>query len=265
MQIASDVDVREQMRQPRVAELVANALRHQILSGQLQEGSLLPKQGDLLEEFRVSKPSMREALRILESEGLLTVRRGNVGGAVVHVPQSQNAAYALGLILKARNVTLRDVGVALKQLEPICASLCAGREDRHKTVLPVLNEIQQETRRALSDRLAVTRLARQFHEALVQHCGNETIITTVGAIESLWSSHEQAWAREATERGEFPVELASTALEVHDDLIHLIDIGDVDATAIAARNHLANTHFFGVSDDAQMLVLGDSASAGRLT
>jgi DNA-binding FadR family transcriptional regulator len=88
-----------QLHQPRVAELVADALRQRILGGDLTDGQLLPNQENLLTEFSVSKPSLREALRILEAEGLITVRRGNVGGAVIHQPQARHAAYTLALVL----------------------------------------------------------------------------------------------------------------------------------------------------------------------
>jgi GntR family transcriptional repressor for pyruvate dehydrogenase complex len=99
-----------QLRQPRLAEMVADVLRRRILAGQLADGSMLPKQEELIDEFGVSKPSMREALRILETEGLITVQRGNVGGAIVHAPQASNAAYMLGLVLQSRSVSLYDVG-----------------------------------------------------------------------------------------------------------------------------------------------------------
>src|SRR5258707_5212277 len=80
-----------QLRQPRLAELVADELRGQITSGALRDEDMLPKFDELLQEFQVSKPSLREALRILETEGLITVRRGNVGGAIVHAPGNRDA------------------------------------------------------------------------------------------------------------------------------------------------------------------------------
>ena len=66
--------------QPRLAELIASELREQILNG-VHTNGLLPKQDDLVAMFGVSAPPLREALRILEGEGLITVRRGKVGGA----------------------------------------------------------------------------------------------------------------------------------------------------------------------------------------
>src|SRR6185437_7074718 len=75
LSVASDADEsaapRRQFVQPRVAQMVADVLRTRIVDGELPDGSLLPKQDDLIDEFQVSRPSFREALRILESEGLI--------------------------------------------------------------------------------------------------------------------------------------------------------------------------------------------------
>ena len=63
---------RDQLRQPRLAEVVAGVLRERIVNGELGDGDLLPKQDELIEEYRISRPTLREALRILEGEGLLS-------------------------------------------------------------------------------------------------------------------------------------------------------------------------------------------------
>jgi DNA-binding FadR family transcriptional regulator len=129
---------RKQLRQPRLAEMVAAELRERILSGAIPDGGSLPKHEDLLEEFQVSGPSVREAFRILETEGLITVRRGNVGGAVVHVPQPSTAAYMLGVVMQAHDVSLSDVAAALQKIEPLCVALCAARSFRKRTIVPRL-------------------------------------------------------------------------------------------------------------------------------
>ena len=58
-----------QLRQPRLAEIIAASLRDDILTGKLTEGDSLPRQEDLFTRFRVSLPAVREAMRILETEG----------------------------------------------------------------------------------------------------------------------------------------------------------------------------------------------------
>jgi GntR family transcriptional repressor for pyruvate dehydrogenase complex len=159
------------VRPQRVAELVAGRLRDRILRGEMHDGDLLPKEDELREEFPVSKPSMREALRILETEGLVTVRRGNQGGAVVHRPTASDAAYTLAIVLSGQRVSIDDVAASLREVEPACAALCAGRPDRDEAVVPPLRRLYDESLAAVEDLVAVTVLSRRFHETLVELCG----------------------------------------------------------------------------------------------
>ena len=124
------LEVRRRLSARRTAEIIADELRRQIIEGELSDGDLLPRQEVLVEQFNVSLVSLREALRILETEGLLSVRRGNRGGAVVHAPAKASAAYMLGLLLQSDYVPLGDLGTALQELEPMCAALAARRPDR---------------------------------------------------------------------------------------------------------------------------------------
>lgn len=226
------------LRQPRIAEMVAGLLRRQILDGTLADGDELPRQEQLLADFGVSKPSLREALRILETEGLLTVRRGNVGGAVVHVPVPGSAAYMLGLVLQAESTDLLDLGDALRMIEPLCASLCAGRADRLEAVVPQLREIHASGEAVLDDERAMLDVGRRFHESLVQLCGNRTVIVVVGALESLWSAHERAWASSVHAEALPDAEGRRAGQRAHQRIIELIEAGDIDGVARAVRRHV---------------------------
>lgn len=241
-----------QLRQPRLAELVADRLRRRILSGELHGGDFLPKQEDLLAEFRVSKPSIREALRILETEGLITVQRGNVGGAVIHVPKARNAAYMLGLVLESKHVRLDDIAASLTHLEPVCAGMCASRPDRDEAVVARLRELNEAAAAAIdsADEVGYTDLARNFHEELVARCGNETMILVVGTLEALWSAHQRRWTEAATASGEYPdAEARSASLEEHRQLLTAIEQGDAERASQLARAHLQQSYFYAVSGE----------------
>ena len=121
---------------PRAADMVAERIRELIVTGQLADGERLPSLDGLLAEFGISGPTMREALRMLESEGLITVQRGKVGGAIVHRPSYTDAASTMALVLRSRNTEIADVARSLAVLERQCASLCARRSDRARTVVP---------------------------------------------------------------------------------------------------------------------------------
>ena len=226
--------------------MVAAALRKRIVSGAIEDGGMLPKQEDLMAEFGISLPPMREALRILETEGLITVRRGNMGGAVVHQPQAAKAAYMLGLVLESRDVPIHDVLSALRRLEPVCADACAAREDRADTVLPRLRATLDGAKAAIEDGVEYTRLARQFHADLVACCGNDTMILVIGALESLWSAHVEE-SRGQARLGSFAdLDVRRTSAKEHEVLYRMIADGNERGAEKAVRDHLSEE---GHSDD----------------
>src|SRR3954454_4025076 len=125
---ASDTVVEaSKVRVPKMAELVAQQLRRQIIRGDLPEVASLPSGAVLMKRFGVSRPTLREAFRVLESEGLIRVRRGAHGGARVQVPSGEAAARYAGLVLEFRGATLQDVYEARGVLEPPCARRLASR------------------------------------------------------------------------------------------------------------------------------------------
>lgn len=226
--------------QHRIAEFVASELRAHILAA---DGDYrLPTQEQLVSEFGVSYPSVREAIRILETEGLVTVRRGNVGGAEVHRPDESSAAYHLGLALQARHVTLGDLAAGLQLLEPLCAAECASRPDRAKAVMPALEASIAQLASFTSDGVAFTRVAREFHGLLVTFTSNATVRHVVGTLVTLWSAQEQTWAEAMTERGEYPSPReAARAVATHRLLAEHIAAGRAAEAEKLARGHLAAT------------------------
>jgi DNA-binding FadR family transcriptional regulator len=231
---ASDVRFR------RLAEQIADYLRSRILSGDLPDGAVLPKEVELRERFAVSKPTFREAMRILEAEGLTRVRRGNVGGVVVQRPTSRNVGYTLGLVLASEKASVGEVGEALRVLEPACAAMCAQRADRMTTVVPVLRRLQAEYEASLDDVVRSVERSRAFHEALVSECGNPPLIVMAGALEQLWSAHEKHWAQHAPAAGEITLAARRRAGRTHQKMIDLIAAGDASRVSALARTHLAS-------------------------
>jgi GntR family transcriptional repressor for pyruvate dehydrogenase complex len=232
---------RGQFAQPSIAELVADDIRARIVEGTLPDGSMLPKQDQLISEFRVSRGSFREALRILENEGLISVRRGNVGGAQVHAPTPESAARTLGLVLQARDVALDDLAAALAVLEPACAAHCAQRPDRNGTLVPHLHELNIRCRALEPHDIAeAQRNLEAFHQAIIDGCGNATLVIVIGALESLWSLHKKAWADSAEGTGSTPEpELRASVVAAHEEITDAIEAGDPGRAHQLVAAHLA--------------------------
>jgi len=241
--------------QPRLAEMVAAELRWSILHGELQDGELLPTQDDLCARFKVGKVAVREALRILEDEGLATVRRGNIGGATVHSPTPGSASRMLAMVMEARGVQVTELAAALQELEPLCATMCATRVDRMETVVPHLRKVLDESERALPDPVKFTHHSREFHEVMAAGCGNEALLVVVGALEAIWSPGAEGWARRAEQTDSYP-DLASRrlALRAHHRITTLIAEGKADAAARLVREHVTVTQRYSLGTDPDRLV-----------
>ncbi len=230
----------QRIRQPRVAEIVASRIREDILSGRIKEGDVLPSQEALLAEFGVSPPALREAIHILETDGLISVRRGNMGGAVVHPPSAERTAHMISMVLQTRSATPADVSGALLHLEPICAGMCAARPDRMTEVVPYLQaEIDLQTQQ-FDNHARYVPNARRFHEALVSRCGNEPMILLIGSLELIWSVHEsKVWSDETNTSDPMERKTMRAALRDHQRLLDAIrDCNEARAVKLA-QDHLS--------------------------
>jgi DNA-binding FadR family transcriptional regulator len=235
------------LRAPRIAELVAGRLRQRIVDGDLADGDELPREAEMLVQFGVSRPSLREALRILETEGLIRIRRGKIGGAVVRRPTPETAAYHFGLALQSYAVTLEDLAAARAVLEPACAALAAAQPDRTEIVAE-LTRLVAESESHVGEDEAFTASALEFHAAMV-----------TSALEAVWGSQERLWAREAAREGAYPDErLQRQVVAAHRKLIQRIERGDVDGAQQAMRKHLIQSQPFVNYGDAPIRVVESS-------
>ena len=231
--------------QLRIAESIADALRDRILASHDGAEYHLPTQDQLVKEFGVSYPSVREAIRILETEGLVTVRRGNVGGAEIHRPDESSAAYHLGLALQGGRVTLGDLAAGLQVLEPMCAAACARRPDRMDTVVPALRANIEESADLVGAGPDFTHAARAFHDLVVAGNPNDTIRYVVGSLVALWSAQEERWARSVASQDRYPSEVDTReVIRAHRRMLKEIEEGRPDKAEEIARAHLVATQAF---------------------
>ncbi|MDA4105922.1 GntR family transcriptional regulator [Mycobacterium holsaticum DSM 44478] len=175
------------VRSPKTAELVAGTLRRMVVDGQLKEGDFLPNEAELMAHFGVSRPTLREAVRVLESERLVEVRRGSRTGARVRVPGPEIVARPAGLLLELSGATIADVSVARSGIEPMAARLLAEvgtAADFEELEKMLADDIPAGWQ---SDRFAETTQA--FHLRLVQLSGNATLAIIAGMLHEITVRH----------------------------------------------------------------------------
>jgi GntR family transcriptional repressor for pyruvate dehydrogenase complex len=217
---------------------VADELRQLIVTGDLAEGELLGREPDLISRFGVSRPSLREALRIVEAEGLISVRRGATGGIVVRRPDQRMTARSVALVLQARNVPLADVFQARKLIEPIAARLVAASGTRRQAAAE-LRRLMGEELEAIDDPVAFDEATSRFHCRLVDLAGNQTLGVLGEMLNEIFIRAVNV--AELSEAGDDADEAAAAAarahgLRAHARLAALIESGD----AAGAEQHWAH-------------------------
>src|SRR5690606_28810121 len=160
-------DGADDVRIPKAAELVAQRVRKAIATGEMKDGDSLPSETELMAKFKVSRPTVREGIRILESEGLIRVSRGARGGGRVIGPDHGIVARAAALALQTQGVTIADLYEARTLIEPPAARLAAER--RPKEAAAALRAYNTPLAQ-VSQELAVARAVAGFHKLLLEEC-----------------------------------------------------------------------------------------------
>lgn len=243
-----DLRVARVTRPARVADVASDVLRSKILSGELRDGDLLPKQETLMAQLGTSRDALRQALQILESEGLVRIRRGRVGGVEVQRPSTRTTAYMMALTLEAEKARLSDVGQTLQILEPACARACALRTDRVEAVLPTLEAVQKRARAAVGEVFDYSRIARHFHMETARLSGNPSLASTTCALEEVFATHEAQFIDRTRNELYWPgEEHRRQTLDTHDAIIDSIREGNGEAAHDISARHLVEGQSHAIS------------------
>jgi GntR family transcriptional repressor for pyruvate dehydrogenase complex len=238
------------MRAPKTGELIAADLRRQIVRGQLLPGDVLPPEARLMDQYGVSRPTLREAYRILETELLIRVRRGSRGGAHVLAPDLSIASRSVGLLLQLQGTTIEDVYHARLVSEPVCAGLLAARHTDQdlkdlRAVVDELKLLAEAGRQVVQEPERWSDLTYRFHRLILERCGNKTLAVHAGILEGIVATH--LYLRVALSFGddESP-DRFKRAIAAYERVIGFIAAGDAEGAERMWRRHMevAATYLF---------------------
>ncbi|WP_329409050.1 FadR family transcriptional regulator [Nocardia vinacea] len=222
------------VRVPKAGELIAADLRKQIVSGEVAEGEALPSETSLMEHYGVSRPTLREAFRILESEQLISVRRGARGGARVLVPDAAAASRYIGLLLQYRKSELADVYEARTVLETGAVATVATR--RTAADLRRLDAALQEGESLIGDGVGYARHDVRFHRLLLDMSGNHTLEVLSDVLYHIIDAHLRQYASNQAAAPAYTS--AKAAQRAHVKVVELIRAKDSTKAAEFWRRHL---------------------------
>jgi GntR family transcriptional regulator, transcriptional repressor for pyruvate dehydrogenase complex len=171
----------------KTSEVVAFAVARDIVQLGLQYGDRLPLEAEMLEQYGVSRESLREALRLLETQGIVTIRRGPGGGPLVGRASSINLARTLTLYFQLAGATYDELLVAWRLLEPLAAELTAHNVDRRE-ISDAFSV--HSTRFDDGGRVdAYQRHSNSLHFSVIELSANRVLSLVVGAIGDIIRTH----------------------------------------------------------------------------
>lgn len=221
----------------KAADVAAAALRRRIILGELREGESLPPEDELLASLGVSKPTLRQAIRILESESLVSVRRGPRGGTYVSVPRIQTAAGYAATVLDYRRATTSDLFEAAAALEGPCVAMLA--RSRTGAQLDRLRIAVDEEATAVGDPPRLLLLESDFHRLLIELAGNATLRVLCEMVRTVIDAATVKYL--ATTRPAVHGPAVTAGARTHRRVVDLIERRDAEAAEALWRKHIRET------------------------
>ncbi len=221
-------------RNLKTSEVIAQRLVNFIIESGLVEGSRLPNESDLVQQLGVGRSTMREALRLLEARGVVTIKSGPGGGPVVRAPRPADLGESLTLYLQFARGSLLDVIEARAALEPVMARLAAQRIDAES--LMVLQATIEGIRVDLDDRAQFLEMNRVFHQMVAESSGS--------VILSAFNSSLKTIADGASAGVRYSARRHAAVADAHERILHALVAGDSDAAEREMHAHLQDAQRF---------------------
>ncbi len=220
---------RSELRVPKASDVLADALRRQILSGELPEGYALPVERMLAAESGLSRTAVREALRILEIEGLVYTKAGRAGGSFIRRPDAQSVERTLTVFMAARHVKFRALLELREALEPSGAELAAlNRSEQDLDDLRATNRHMED---CFDDVGKFLLCNVDWHVAVVRASGNELMHAIIVSLSKA--------IHRGTDIEDFNSErIRELALVAHRRVIAAIENRDSEAARRAMEKHV---------------------------
>ncbi|MCW2593905.1 MAG: transcriptional regulator [Mycobacterium sp.] len=214
---------------PKAPDVLARVLRERILSGELEEGTALPAERELVKQTQMSRATVREALRILEVQNLVRVRAGRAGGAFVQRPTTASMASSVGMMIRGRRIKLVDLMETREALEPYCAELAAAK--RTAAELDVLNSANNAIADPKADLAQFLQANLDWHVGVAVASHNELLIGFMTALsQAIYAGTENAAFVDDKVR--------AVTVRAHKTITNAIRDKDVEAAGRRMRRHV---------------------------
>jgi GntR family transcriptional regulator, transcriptional repressor for pyruvate dehydrogenase complex len=221
--------IRAARRRVKISQIIASEIVRDIVERDLHEGDRLPTEVEMLQEFEVGRASIREALRILEGFGLISIRQGQNGGPVVAALKPQDLGRTLSFYFHMTGATYAELIEARLVIEPVMARLAAERQDPDS--IRQLRETTEREQRASLEDPDYLACAEDFHAVVSGISGNRVLDLLSRALRNLYQERTAFGAL-------LPPEARPLNRAVHKRIADAILAGEGEEAATLMEEHL---------------------------
>jgi len=224
-------------KQNRIFQHVVDEIQSAILDGRIKAGDQLPSEMKLKEMFETSRGSIREALRVLEQKGLIDIKTGVAGGAVVRTPDHNQVTESLNLLVKSQQVSLIHLLDFRLEIEGAVAALAARRAE--KSEIEPLKDLLHQARgllgRAESNGDQLLKIDTKLHVGISQISGNPIFTAVLRMVhENILNTYD--WL---ALKSSYALNSNFKDMEM---MIQAIENGDDDHARTMAQEHVRKCH-----------------------
>lgn len=226
-------------KQNRIFQDVVDQIQETILSGQLRPGDTLPAERELKEMLQVSRGTLREALRVLEQKGLISIKLGVGGGAVVKGPSFDQVGESLAMLIRLQKISLNHLAEFRKGVEGDIAALAAQRAtpDDLRQLFDLLDQAESHAQSGAEASVDFMRLDKAIHLSLARMTGNPVFVSLHHTVHDNIDQYYENYLV-LNDR-----ELLENYTDLHDIITAVKDRRVDDARALARRHVLRYNHY----------------------
>jgi GntR family transcriptional regulator, transcriptional repressor for pyruvate dehydrogenase complex len=215
-------------RPPKAAMLVAQRIVRDVVRGGLKPGDFLPPERTMLEQYETGRGTLREALRLLEFQGVIALKPGPRGGPVLLNPDASHLANTVVLLMQLKEAPFRTIVEVRSALEPMISSLAATRisDDAIKDLGSTIDQMRDN----LGDQHVFLEANKRFHDVIAWSSGNPLFGYIVDSLLGIM---------DGTVIGiDYPTPRRNAILKAHENIYDAIHDRDPDQAEALMRRHI---------------------------
>jgi DNA-binding FadR family transcriptional regulator len=215
-------------RPPKAALLVAQRIVQDALREGRKPGDLLAPERTMLEKYQTGRGTLREALRLLEFQGVITLKPGPRGGPVLMDPDASHLASNLVLLMQLKAAPFRNIVEVRTAMEPMISSLAAQRMD--DAALTNLEGTITQMREEIEDQHSFLDANKRFHDIIAWSSGNALFGYIIDSLSGIM---------DGTAIGiDYPSHRRQAILKAHVEIFDALKAHDPEQSEARMREHI---------------------------